>query len=1259
MAGLIITINGVNDVPTADPQAVNTDEDTAIGIILTGADIDGDPLDYVIVDQPSHGMLSGNPPSVSYSPDDDYNGSDSFSFKANDGSADSAIAVVEITIASTNDAPTASGQSKETDEDQSVEIILSGSDIDGDALSYFVVDLPMHGALSGTAPKFIYVPNADYNGSDSFTFKANDGLIDSEAATVSLTVNPVNDPPTTNDQNISLDEDTTLGVTLTGTDIEADALTYSVIDTPLHGTLFGNPPDLIYTPESNYNGDDSFTFRANDGNLDSDTSTVLITINEVNDEPTADGQAINTDEDTTIDITLTGDDIDGDPLDYLIVDTPLHGILYGNPPNVSYTPSDDYNGPDSFTFKANDGSADSAIAVVEITIEPINDAPTAIEQSLETNEDIPLNITLTGDDLDGDSLIYSIVEQPSKGTISGEPPNLSYSPDLNYNGLDSFTFKSNDGYLNSIVATISISVAPVNDAPTVENQNINTDEDIPVIVSLTGLDIEDDPLDYLIEEQPGHGILVETVEGLLYIPVSDYNGVDSFKFKANDGELDSNIAVFTVDIASVNDAPNATDGNLATEEDTPAQGALNALDIDGDALTYSIVSQPASGSIILIDESTGAYTFKPDENVNGPDNFTFKANDGVLDSNTATVNIVVNPVNDKPVADAQSLNTSEDITTSLILTGSDIDEDELTFLIVEAPTHGSLSGDPPNLNYTPETDYNGTDSFTFKANDGSLDSDPAIVSFTIDPVNDPPIANGQSTEVDEDLSIELTLTGMDIDGDALIYSLIDNPLNGTISGVNPNLIYTPNADFNGPDSFTFMVNDSSLDSNIATISITVNPVNDSPIADEQSVSTDEDTSVNITLTGSDIEEDTLDYSIVYPPLHGVLSGEPPDMIYIPDTNYYGNDNFTFKTNDGLLDSNLASVSITINPVNDTPSVDDQVVTTDEDISIEITLVGSDIDENDLTFHIIDPPLNGELSGEAPALIYDPNDDFNGSDSFTFKANDGLVDSNVGTVSININPINDAPVANAGHDQTTYEGFTVILNGSNSRDIDDGIASYHWTQTSGLTVTLSDNSAAQTTFTAPYVGPTGESLTFDLVTKDYAGLETSDTCIIYVMWINDPPVANAGTDQIVKEGSIVMLDGSGSTDSDNGIEQYIWIQSTGPPVILSDVASVNPIFIAPMVDYNGAILKFLLYIIDNGGFASSDTISVKVANAAIIGDVDDSGTIDLVDVILALQVCGGITPSSPIEISADINGDGKIGLEEAINALQLVSGVKLD
>jgi hypothetical protein len=191
------------------------------------------------------------------------------------------------------------------------------------------------------------------------------------------------------------------------------------------------------------------------------------------------------------------------------------------------------------------------------------------------------------------------------------------------------------------------------------------------------------------------------------------------------------------------------------------------------------------------------------------------------------------------------------------------------------------------------------------------------------------------------------------------------------------------------------------------------------------------------------------------------------------------------------------------------------------------------------------------------------------------------------------PTNDPPAANAGPDQTVDEGVTVTLDASNSSDPDDGIASYLWEQTAGIGVTLSDPTAVRSSFTSPVVGPDGASLTFRLTVTDNGGLQSTDTCIVNVTWENDPPAARVGPDQTVEEGVTVTLDGSNSSDSDDGIASYLWEQSGAIAVALSDPTAVQPSFTSPDVGPDGASFTFRLTVTDNGGLQSTDTCIVNV------------------------------------------------------------------
>ncbi len=365
-----ITVNPFNDVPTADSQSVSTDEDIALGITLTGSDVEGSALTYTVANGPDHGTLSGTAPNVTYTPDADFNGLDSFSFTVNDGELDSDAVTVEITVNAVNDAPLADLQSVTTDEENALGITLTGSDVEGSSLSFTLETQPTNGVLSGTAPDLTYTPDADFNGSDSFTFKANDGELDSDAVTVEITVNPVNDVPTADSQSVSTDEDTALGITLTGSDVEGSTLSFMVTSGPNHGTLSGTAPDLTYTPDANFYGTDSFSFVVNDSSVDSAAATVSIAVNSVNDTPVADSQSVSTEQGTPIALTLTGSDVDGDGLSFAVSSGPLHGSLSGTAPDLTYTPDAGYEGVDSFSFTVNDGLATSASATVTITISP-------------------------------------------------------------------------------------------------------------------------------------------------------------------------------------------------------------------------------------------------------------------------------------------------------------------------------------------------------------------------------------------------------------------------------------------------------------------------------------------------------------------------------------------------------------------------------------------------------------------------------------------------------------------------------------------------------------------------------------------------------------------------------------------------------------------------------------------------------------------------------------------------------------------------
>jgi hypothetical protein len=275
------------------------------------------------------------------------------------------------------------------------------------------------------------------------------------------------------------------------------------------------------------------------------------------------------------------------------------------------------------------------------------------------------------------------------------------------------------------------------------------------------------------------------------------------------------------DAYAANSPPVASNQTLSGAEDSTFSINLGATDANKDALTYQIVSQPLKGKITA--QQGNKITYKPNADFVGTDRFTFTAKDASLTSNTATVSLTVTAVNDAPIATARSLSSAEDTAIAITLAATDIDSSTLNYRITTLPQNGKLSAtNSRTLTYTPNLNFNGQDSFSFVANDGSLDSAPAPVSLTLKPVNDPPIATPQTVQTLKNQAIAITLSGTDVDGDSLGYFISTQPSKGKVSALQGNtLTYTPNANVIGTDTLQFRAKDATNSSNPATVTINI------------------------------------------------------------------------------------------------------------------------------------------------------------------------------------------------------------------------------------------------------------------------------------------------------------------------------------------------------------------------------------------------------------------------------------------------------
>ncbi|WOC39419.1 Ig-like domain-containing protein [Polaribacter sp. HL-MS24] len=1078
--------------------SISTEEDTPISVELAVTGESSNSLIYSLVKQPEHGAVSITNNIATYNPDPNFFGSDDFSFKASDGDIDSNVSTVSINISSVNDQPTTASILKTVKKLETSSIDLLGSDIDGDNLTYTIVSGPSNGSALLSGSVLTYTSDSGNITSDLLTYKANDGFVDSNVSSISISIIEDNSDSSCGPKLEQINQDALdnyaqdsnnnflpIPSGLSDRDWAGTTVSATVNEIESNFTAARSLDSSVYQEHKTFEIPQSLKVKVcPDGGsscLDGDKieKWFLLSIQEkglfiLNSERAARGlptfQGVSTE---VVDIAQQYADalanrnnglshnlsltINGvqtsTPWERLASNQTIsnHSEFYGFAENLAYTANNpqesnipiehaiylwNYNdsssnwGHRNFNLSIlNDNSGNEyeegliGFGVKKVVqsdgwikyytvmnvIDPDstwdltnlllycssafqNHRPSVFTVSKSTTEDIAVEITLSGTDTDGDELTFSVTD-PSNGTVELNGAVVTYIPAANFNGTDSFTYTANDGTLDSEPATVTITVTAVNDSPVVSSAVASTNEDTAVDITLFGTDADEDELTFSVTD-PSNGSVVLDGAVVTYTPNANFNGSDSFSYTANDGNIDSESATITITVTAVNDAPIVSDESASTNEDTAVEITLSGTDADEDELTFS-VTDPSDGTVEL---NGAVVAYIPAANFNGTDSFTYTANDVTLDSEPATVTITVTAVNDSPVVSSAVASTNEDTAVDITLSGTDIEEDELTFAVTD-PSNGTVVLDGAVVTYTPNADFNSTDSFTYTANDGGSTSEVATVSITVTAVNDTPVVFDEAITTNEDIAVEITLTGTDADEDELTFSVTD-PSNGSVVLDGAVVTYTPNANFNGSDSFSYTANDGNIDSESATITITVTAVNDAPIVSDESASTKEDTAVEITLSGTDTDGDELTFSVT-DPSNGTVELNGAVVTYIPAANFNGTDSFTYTANDGTLDSEPATVTITVTAVNDSPVVSSAVASTNEDTAVDITLSGTDADEDELTFSVTDPS-DGTVELNGAVVAYTPAANFNGTDSFTYTANDGTADSESATITITVN-----------------------------------------------------------------------------------------------------------------------------------------------------------------------------------------------------------------------------------------------------------------
>ena len=1058
-ATVIFNIAAANDAPIAINDTIPVTEDVpATGNVLTNdSDPESNTLTASLVTAPVNGKVVLNADgSFTYTPNVNFNGVDSLIYQVCDNGTSSLCdtTTVIFNISAANDAPIAVNDTISITEDEpsTGNVLTNDSDPESNTVTASLVTVPVNGTVVLNADgSFTYTPNANFNGADSLVYQVCDNGTPSlcDTATVIFNIAAANDAPIAVNDTISVTEDVpAVGNVLTNdSDPEGNTLTASLVTAPVNGTVVLNADgSFTYTPNANFNGADSLIYQVCDNGTPSlcDTATVIFNVNTVNDAPIAVNDTIPVTEDVpAIGNILTNDtDPEGNVLTASLVTAPVNGTVVLNADgSFTYTPNANFSGIDSLVYQVCDNGTPSLCdtAAVIFNISAANDAPIAINDTINVTEDIPAsgNVLTNDSDPEGNALTASLVTSPVNGrVVLNADGNFTYTPNTNFNGLDSLIYQVCDNGTPSLcdTATVIFNVSAANDAPTAVNDTIPVTEDVLATgnVLTNDTDPEGNALTASLVAAPVNGTAVLNADGsFTYTPNANFSGIDSLIYQACDNGspsiCDTATAIFN--ISAANDAPIAINDTINIIEDVPATGNVltNDSDPEGNALTASLVTAPVNGTVVL--NADGSFTYTPNVNYSGIDSLIYKICDNTL-CDTATVIFNISAANDAPIAINDTISVTEDIsaTGSVLTNDSDPEGNALTASLVTAPVNGTVVLNANgSFTYTPNANFNGIDSLIYQVCDNDTPSlcDTATVIFNISAANDAPIAINDTISVTEDISATGSVLTNDSDpeGNALTASLVTAPVNGTVVlNADGSFTYTPNANFSGIDSLIYQVCDNGTPSlcDTATVIFNISAANDAPIAVNDTISVTEDVPAtgNLLTNDSDPEGNALTASLVTAPVNGtVVLNADGSFTYTPNANFSGIDSLIYQVCDNGTPSlcDTATVIFNISAANDAPIAVNDTISVTEDIPATGNVLTNDSDPegNALTASLVTAPVNGTVVLNADgSFTYTPNANFSGLDSLIYQVCDNGTPSicDTATVIFHISAANDAPIA---------------------------------------------------------------------------------------------------------------------------------------------------------------------------------------------------------------------------------------------------------
>ncbi len=1205
-----------NTAPFAADDTASTSEDAPVTFNVLGndADPDLDPLTVVSATATNGTVVVNADGTLTFTPNADFNGTATVNYLITDGNGGFSTATAVITIAPVNDAPDAAPLPDRANLDGAAVSIPAGaqfSDREGDVLRYSADNLPgglsidpNSGLISGTI-----VPDASQvnGGVYAVTITADDG--NGGTTTISFVWTVTNPGPTAVDDvaNTTEDNPATIAVLANDTDPDNDPLTVTAASAP-NGTVVINPDGTItYTPDANFNGTDTITYAISDGNGGTSTAIVTVNVTAANDAPTVQPLPARANVDgTPITFSVAGnfDDLDGDTLSFTATGLPLGltmdaaGVITGSIlPGASQGAP---NGIYTVTVTASDGNGGTVTTTFSWTV--TNPPPISVNDTASTTEDTPVPIpVLTNDsDPDGDPLTVTAVSAGNGTVAIGAGGVLTYTPAPNFNGTDTITYTISDGNGGTSTATVTVTVGAINDAPTSTAIAPQTNPDnatvtLPVAANFS--DVDNPTLQFSavglplgLTIDPNTGVISGTIDRNASQPAG---GIYSVTVTATDtgGLTTSQTFSWTV----TNPPPVAVNDVATTPEDFPVN--INVLandrDPDGDALTVTTASA-GNGTVTILPNGTIDYT--PGPNFNGTDTITYTISDGNGGTSTATVTVTVGAQNDPPVAvnDATSTNEDTPVTIAVLSNDSDIDGNPLTVTAATSADGTVVINPDGTIRFTPNPNFNGVATINYTISDGQGGFASATVTVDVNPVNDPPVAVNDTATTPEDtpVTIAVLANDSDVDGDLVAVTSATSP-NGAVT-INPDgtITFTPTANFNGPTTISYTISDGKGGTSTATVTLTVAPVNDVPVANPSTAATNEDTPVVLTPLANDSDADGDPLTVTAASAaNGTVTILPDGTVgYVPNANFNGTDVVTYTISDGKGGTATSTVTVTVNPVNDVPVAVNDNATTPEDSPVTIPLLAndSDADGNPLTVTAATSPNGSVVINPDGTVTFTPNPNFNGPTTITYTISDGQGGTATATIAVNVTPVNDPPVARPDTATTPEDTPVVITPLTNDSDVDGNPLTVTTATAPNGTVTINPDGTIRYVPDANFNGV--DTITYTV--SDGRGGTSTTTVTVTVTPVNDPPIARNDVFVMDEDTTARIPVLANDNDPDGDPLTVTAASSPNGTVVINPDGTVS---FTPNRDFFGPAT--ITYTISDGrGGTATATVTVDVRNA---------------------------------------------------------------